>query len=365
MWFSFVLCKPFGVRLLRPSLVNIVLAFALLGAILARRRTLGLMDVMRMQATTPEWRATPIHANMTPASPSPSSLRTPLQVIYEGDKAAAARRARALPACAAQGTRARSFLMVFMGHSGSSAILSEVREHPDVHMNVMELVDHQESSNTTAAAETTRLFFEAGIRNGKLPGFKIRPYHLLTEPALFRNLVREYDTRIIWQYRKNIIKASVGEYAVRYLRDSRSVEGLRENLSEADRCSHAAGCSFPIHNVGFLHAIMKRKVHSHNVIVDAVHSVVGVNSCVREVPYEDYLYDREATMRDIFHFLGLPLRKTAPQRFKANGDNLCQVVENWQDVCRMFYGCITWQHMLDDVRNDCFCASPGGPTTFC
>lgn len=287
-----------------------------------------------------------------------------LNKVYDADIAAKARRGRPLPSCSSKGP-ARSFLMVFMGHSGSSAILSELRRLPEIYVERMELVDHSDTHNASQALASTRAFFERGISMGKIPGFKIRPNHILSLPSEFYDLVTQFNTRIIWQYRQNLFKASVGEYSARYLNDTSAVEGLRQNLTLTERCNEGVGCTFRIDNISYLHTILREKVRSHHLISKAVNLLSQADNCAREVPYEDYLYDREATMRDMIDFLGIPYSKTDPERFKATGDNMCAVVENWDDVCNAFYGCITWQHMLDDARNRCFCRHTSGPTTFC
>lgn len=334
------------VRIVRPTFLNLILTFVLVLSLMHIRTS-------RVPGLTLELPAVPQAAAAVHALANSQAI------------AARARRTRALPSCAVERKRAKSFLLVFMGHSGSSAILSELRQHPDLHVEKMELVDHQDEFNSSEAASTTRAFFERGIAMGKVPGFKIRPIHLLNEPERFRHVIRQYETRIIWQYRQNIFKASVGEYSIRYLHDKLAVEGLRRNLSKSDRCARGIGCSFPIDNVPFLYRTMRDKVRSHHLISKAVHVVAGQEGCIREVPYEDYLYNRNETMKDIFSFLGVAVMPTIPQRFKATGDNMCEVVENWDEVCRLFYGCIAWQHMLDDPLNHCFCNIPGGPATYC
>lgn len=305
-----------------------------------------------------------IGEEQNPSNLDPLPDDTATKNIFDADAAAHARRSRPLPSCVKKGP-ARTFLMVFMGHSGSSAMLSELRRHPLVHVERMELVDHSDTPNASQALASTRSFFQRGLNLGKIPGFKIRPSHILALPTEFQNLLTEFNTRIIWQYRQNLFKASVGEYSARYLNDTSAVEGLRRNLSLSDRCKEGVGCSFRIENISYLHTILKEKVRSHHLISKAVNILSQPDSCVREVPYEDYLYDREATIRDIMSFLGIPHIKTDPERFKATGDNMCAVVQNWDDVCNAFYGCITWQHMLDDARNQCFCHCTSGPTTYC
>ena len=286
-------------------------------------------------------------------------------VVTDNHLEANARRARPLPQCAASGKQAKSFLMVFMGHSGSTAMISELRRHSKVHIEGSELVDHQKVFNTTAALETISAFFDKGISFGKTPGFKIRPTHILNEPELFKQLVKRYDTHILWQYRQNLFKASVGEYATRYLNDTRGVEGLKKQMTQEEKCNHAAGCSFRIENFEFLHVTLRKKMRSHGLITSAVNVLSDSSGCVREIPYEDYLYNRAAVMGDIQRFLGLPHEETQPERFKATGDSMCDVVENWNEVCTAFYGCLAWQSMMDDAQNKCFCNYTTGPTTYC
>lgn len=278
---------------------------------------------------------------------------------------AVARRTRTQPPCV-DGTRAKSFLMIFMGHSGSSAITSELKGHPQVHVELAELVDHQDVFNTTKALQATREFFDRGIALGKTPGFKIRPMHILNEPENWRALARQYRTRIIWQYRQNLFKGAVGEYSNRYLNDTSVVEGLRKDMPKEERCKIGVGCSYSINNIPFLHTIMKNMFRSQQSIVDAVHEISKDGRyCVRELPYEDYLYDREDSLADIFKFLGLRQEVTKPLRYKATDDNLCKVVENWEETCNAFYPCTVFQHMIDDPRNNCFCTLRKGTTKHC
>lgn len=279
--------------------------------------------------------------------------------------ASQARRNRPMPHCASAKTQAKSFLMVFMGHSGSTAIISELRAHSQAFIDKFEPVDHQQHFNTTQALKFTRHFFEQGIAAGNTPGFKIRPMHILGEPEKWRELAVKYDTRIIWQYRKNLMKSSIGEYSNRYLNDSSILKGLESQEKAEDRCNFGVGCSYRVDDLDFLHKTLQGKFRSQKQITDAVHAISGGEGCVREVPYEDYLYERVETLSDLQQFLGFDEEKTAPERYKATGDNMCDVVENWEEVCTNFYGCVLWQHMLDDRRNNCFCPFSSGPAKYC
>lgn len=271
-----------------------------------------------------------------------------------------ARQNRKLPACARNGTRATAFLIVFMGHSGSTAILTELHNHEQVLRGYWEPVDHQEELNTTEALEMATDIFEEGVQKGLTAGFKIRPAHILAQPAQWRALAKRYGVRVIWQYRKNVFKGAVGEYAHRYLNDTTVVEGLRSNVSREERCQIGAGCKFRVEDFGFLHERVKAMVSSSSYISRAVAEIARDSKCTLEMPYEDYLYDREGSVNLVQDFLGLERQPTTPLRFKAMGDSMCETIENWDQVCDAFYGCVLWQHMLDDVRNNCFCRLSGG-----
>lgn len=276
-----------------------------------------------------------------------------------------------LAECARDGSRAKTFLMIFMGHSGSSAILSELGKHSQTYQENPEPVDHYDLQyNTTLALEYARSFFDRGLAEGKTPGFKMRPNHIQTDPEAWAALAREYDTRIIWQFRVNLLKSSVGEYSHRYLNDTSVVEGLRGDVTPEERCNIGAGCRFPVNNYEFFHSLLKDAMRSDRSIARAVHLIARENGdrrgCIHRFPYEDYLNNREKSMRDVQTFLGLQHENHEPLRRKATKDNMCEVVQNWNDLCENFYGCHAWRTMMDDPQNNCRCESfTTGHVEFC
>lgn len=270
------------------------------------------------------------------------------------------------PHCSLGKSRAQSFLMIFMGHSGSSAIMTELKDHPEVLVNRLEPVDHRDyEGNSTKALEFTRQFFDLGIKQGKVPGFKLRPNHIRRNPAEWAALAREYNTRIIWQYRLNTLKQAVGEYSYRYYKDTSILEGLKTEEEVATRCEVGAGCSFKINDVSFFHQLLTHIVRADHLIAQSVQHIDDGRDCVHELRYEDYLYHREGAVQDLFEFLGIEQVKTQPARFKATNDNLCEVVENWPFLCRNFYGCNLWRRHFEDERNGCSCKFSASPWEYC
>ncbi|PXF47977.1 hypothetical protein BWQ96_02363 [Gracilariopsis chorda] len=259
-------------------------------------------------------------------------------------------------------SRAKTFLVVFMGHSGSTAFTTELREHSEFLVEKLEPLDHDEYEfNTNLALQQAEQIMDRGIQQGKIPGFKIRPFHILNKPQLWKDFVRAYDCRIIWQYRENIIKQAIGEYRSRYLNDTSVIEGLSPDEKPCDPSSDQR-CTFRIDDMRFLHSLMNSMSSSDELLANAVRAL-GRNEDMSIVRYEDYLYRRERTMRETFDFLGVDWQQTAPQRQKASPDNLCKMVKNFQDVCDRFLPCLLWRPYLYDDVNNCRC-KPGNWTNF-
>lgn len=270
------------------------------------------------------------------------------------------------PACSVGTGRAKTFLMVFMGHSGSSAIMTELKDHPEMFVRQLEPVDHKDfEKNTTMALEYTRNFFDEGIKQGKLPGFKIRPNHIRRDPKAWAALAREYDTRIIWQYRRQTLKQAVGEYSYRYYKDTSILEGLKTEEEVKSRCETGAGCSFKIEDMFFFHQLLTHIVRSDYLIAESAETIADGRDCIHELRYEDYLYHREGSMKDLNEFLGVSYVQTQPARFKATRDNLCDVVENWEELCHNFYGCAVWRRFFEDEINACGCRFSSSPWRYC
>lgn len=277
---------------------------------------------------------------------------------------------KTMPRCVTESNaRAKSFLMVFMSRSGSTAISTELQQHPNVYIPRMEYLDvypvaHDEPIKI---ANVTREYFNAGIAEGSAAGFKIRPHHILKHPELWHNITAEYETRIIWQYRKNLLKSAIGTYQRDILGDRTAIGGIkRDEMAGKDRCDMGLGCTFRLEKFDELHNIMSKRLIIERDIMESVNVLDNGRGCVMEVSYEDYLYHPRETMTDIMKYLGLPEIHHTSLRVKATSDNLCDVIENWDELCYNFYGCAVWQPYFEDYINDCRCRNfTLGPTKFC
>eukprot|EP00178_Gracilaria_changii_P000304 TRINITY_DN1037_c0_g1_i6.p1 TRINITY_DN1037_c0_g1~~TRINITY_DN1037_c0_g1_i6.p1 ORF type:complete len:351 (+),score=43.63 TRINITY_DN1037_c0_g1_i6:329-1381(+) len=264
-----------------------------------------------------------------------------------------------LPACAAHG-RANTFLMLFMGHSGSTAIMTSLQQHSQTSIHGFEPVDHGEfragttQENAKKALEYTSHFFHNASKHGLTSGFKIRPLHISKNPEGFAKLIRRYNTRIIWSYRSNMLKQAIGDYGI-YLGDRSAFEGIeiKPNQTAPDRSNR----SIHIDSIERLHRFMKSRVAGDKQVAAAL-KAVSKDHCVLPVSYESFLKDPSLTVLRVQRFLGLDDSEIHQStRAKANPDTICDLVQNWEQLCEAFFGCVQWRWMLDDFENGCSCSA--------
>lgn len=281
------------------------------------------------------------------------------------------RRRKLMPKCVFQDSAgmSKSFLIVFMSRSGSTAISTELQQHSSVYMPRMEYLDrlHIYPDDGDLILNATRTLFDDAAKQQQTGGFKIRARHVIAQEKLWFEITRKYKTRIIWQYRKNILKSAVGTYQREVLGDSTAIGGIQILESKkTERCDMGIGCTFRIDQFDELYKIILRRLTTEREIMDAVNILDNGRDCVLEVPYEDYLYNSRETMADIHRFLNIRLESHEAKRVKATSDNLCNVIENWDELCYHFYGCVLWQPYFDDYANDCRCTNfSHGPTKYC
>lgn len=252
---------------------------------------------------------------------------------------------------------AKSFLMVFQSRSGSTTISQTMQQHSQI-KHEFEYLDREKvpPEDSETSLNMTREFFKKTIAGGLIPGYKIRAHHVLADVEGWQQLVREYDTRVIWQYRKNVFKVSVGTYARLVLGDNLKAGGINiKHTENSTQCELGVGCSFRITDWAEFHRMLTGRIAYDLDMMNAARSLDGGRECIFELTYEDFLYHREESIADLWKFMGLKPINYDTYLVKATGDNLCEVIENYDEMCTMFYGCPIWQPHLEDFHNDCRC----------
>jgi hypothetical protein len=268
-----------------------------------------------------------------------------------------------LPACSRGGARAKTMLLLFMGHSGSTAIISALQQHSEMHVEGYEPVDHGEIQwDTAAALAYAEEFFKKAIALGKMGGFKIRPRHLLKAPAAWAKLMDTYETRIVWNYRSNTMKASIGHYPIKFNGSKLAYEGIPVEEGDAvggglNDTEEAPMRSLKIENMEGLAKIVRERTAGEVEVEKALRSLGKSgrsHECTLPISYEAFLHDARGAVSRVQQFLGISTDELhLPLRRKATHDNLCELVENHEELCNAFFGCVELRWMLEDPACTC------------
>eukprot|EP00188_Purpureofilum_apyrenoidigerum_P003549 Plantae.Rhodophyta-Purpureofilum_apyrenoidigerum.ctg37521.p1 GENE.Plantae.Rhodophyta-Purpureofilum_apyrenoidigerum.ctg37521~~Plantae.Rhodophyta-Purpureofilum_apyrenoidigerum.ctg37521.p1 ORF type:complete len:274 (+),score=45.87 Plantae.Rhodophyta-Purpureofilum_apyrenoidigerum.ctg37521:173-994(+) len=238
--------------------------------------------------------------------------------------------------------------------------MSILKQHSDVYMELDQfepLNRPKYIENITAAVEFTREYFTKARDSGKIAGFKLSGYPIMRAKEEFAQIVKEFDTRIIWNYRTDFFKRAVGRYPMYFLGDDSAVSGI--SLSEQDkRCEMGVGCSYTIESIDDLHCTMTRGVRVHVGMEESVDIITDqtIRGCALHAPYDDFLHHPEEMSMQMQDFLGLKRQHFESSRAKATSDNICSVVKNYAELCAAFNECSAWHEMLNDEQNGCACA---------
>ena len=111
-------------------------------------------------------------------------------------------------------TRPHSWLVLFVGHAGSSAFVQQLGWHPDVLVTGFEPVENLGAASQLAY---TRAAFEAAERHNALAnrsshrtaGFKMRAAHVRTHLAEWSELLVRHGTRLLVMYDENSLASAV------------------------------------------------------------------------------------------------------------------------------------------------------------
>lgn len=264
-----------------------------------------------------------------------------------------------IPVCARQ-LRAESFVLLFVTHSGSTALLTALEKNRRIRFagtaaNNHEPIDHapQKSDHDGALRQAER-FFKDMRKRGIVGGLKMKPYHILARPTEWGALFDRYSTRIIWMFRGNLFKQAVGEYDI-IVRGER----IRFGGYKIDKTAHKKK-RFSVDNMQALHKILLWRRGCNNDLERAV-IASGEDRCILPMSYEAFSASPAVQIERAQKFLGLEVMPgLTPGRRKVGKDSLCAMVSNWNDVCAAFYGCDEWRAMMEDTVNECSCPHVSG-----
>lgn len=262
-----------------------------------------------------------------------------------------------IPTCAFRPRKVKTFIFLMSSHTGSTAIMSQILSHPDVHFTLKNMEPLNEKKymwNMTNALRYAREIFNEGSAKGKLTGFKINAYVVMRAPEKWAELFAEYETKVIWNYRENMFKRSVGRYPFYFMDDSTTIGGLPAQYTREQRCK-SGYCQFSMEPEN-LRCLLQRSNFIHEEMRTALAAMTAYNNCTLQAPYDDYLYHPHESVLQIQRFLELVPYYRRPRTIKATSENMCEVVSNYAEICAHYAGCKVWGWMLEDERTNCSCS---------
>lgn len=236
-----------------------------------------------------------------------------------------------------------------------------------MHVQSLEPLDHKEMQfDTNRSLLYADQFFTTARRLNKTGGFKVRPRHLINAPDRWVALMRKHGVRIIWNYRKNLLKQAIGHYPIVFMKSRDAYEGLvvQQGENAENQSGNAATprsiSRLRIENMEGLSRILKDRIAGEATVEHALRrlGIAGrrTEECTLPISYESILVDPKMSVARAQMFLGLDMNEIhSPLRAKATEDNLCELVENHSQLCNAFYGCTHLRWMLDDMQNNCMC----------
>lgn len=249
--------------------------------------------------------------------------------------------------------------------AGSTAIITALKQHTDTLIEGLEPVDHGDRArNTAEALRFADEFFENGRVQNKTAGFKIRPYHLLQNPKGWADLLHKHDTRILWNYRSNTFKQAVGHYPISFQKSTAAYEGLVLSNRSKENGPKPVIQRIRIDNIRGLSELVRGRMRGEAEVKVALQKLAEArkntdnNECILPLSYEDLLRDERGAILRAQAYLGLGMdEQLLPLRAKATLDNLCELLENFREVCQAFFGCPELRWMMEDSTNNCRCST--------
>lgn len=154
-----------------------------------------------------------------------------------------------------------------------------------------------------------------------------------------------------------MMKQAIGDYAIHYHGDKSAYEGLKLTANGTLSAGEKGNGAIRIEHMDKLHELLLSRIRGDKQISDALRAI-SPDGCVLPVSYESYLRHPHLTLERVQKFLGMRTDEMHPAlRAKANRDSICDLVENWAELCEAFFNCMPWRWMLDDYENGCSCSA--------
>ena len=227
------------------------------------------------------------------------------------------------------------FVLLFVGRTGSTYLISLLNSHPEIYAEGENLVDFKEGDEKEQLNWTREFLTPPIIGRHAALGFKTKLVDIL-DPAGFAQLLQEMQCNIIHLQRKNHVKAVISRVNALRLWEKTGEWNL---FDEKKRLS-----PFTIEPDEF-DALLK---HREKVDQALMAYVTNLQLPTLSLYYEDMLLDQRAFLQKICSFVGVKYRALKGKTFKNTTDNLRDVILNFDELRSQYVG-TPYEPMFDEI----------------
>jgi hypothetical protein len=228
------------------------------------------------------------------------------------------------------------FVVLMMGRTGSSYLITALDSHPMIRARGERLVQLKNAGRSQAQlTKARRMLTPWPICTYRALGYKTKLIDILDLEG-FASLLRQNDARIISLRRHNAIK-----WTISILNHIRLLTRTgKHNLgSEKDRPG-------PIQvDLDEFNKYLEYYRQRYALIDTFINTL---DLPVLHLFYEDFLSAEEATFNEVFSYLDVPPRPVRPETVKITSDDLRQAVINFEQLRAAYLG-TEYEAMFDEV----------------
>ena len=225
-----------------------------------------------------------------------------------------------------------NFVIAFIGRTGSSYIIDMLNSHPHVVAERELLVKPDSAEKEHATLE--QLYTTPRDKNIQAVGFKTKLTDVTDLPQFF-DMLDEFNLKVIYLYRDNVIKQTVSRINRKRLHDHTQLHNLEKDVPPLP--------AFAITPEEFKQWF-EQTHHRSTEIHEYMH-------CVKRpqlrISYEDLLADHDKVFERIFDFLEVDPQPMESKLVKNTSDNLRDVLTNFDEL-RMLYAGTKFEKMFDE-----------------
>ena len=222
-------------------------------------------------------------------------------------------------------SRVRKFIVVFPGRTGSTFLLSALRDHSQIRATG-ELIGRLKQQGAPAQEQAIRDWFRGRyFATERVVGFKTKLVDV-KDRQRFAELLEEFDCRIIVMARENHVKHVVSRYNAKLLRDATD----RWNLRLGDEQLPPVEIAFDEFDAAL------QKVVRHQNDIDAWIPKLDLHTL--RITYETLLGEGQKCFDEVCDFVGVRHEAMQGRTEKATNDDLRLALSNFEELADRYRG---------------------------